>query len=102
MNMRKPIAVIAGVGPGNGAALAKRFAAGGYRPILLARDRSRLEQLAAELGDAVPIACDVSDASSCASAFARIAELGPVDALLFNAGSGVFKDVQQITAAEFE
>jgi NAD(P)-dependent dehydrogenase (short-subunit alcohol dehydrogenase family) len=28
--MKKPVCVVVGVGPGNGAALARRFAAGGY------------------------------------------------------------------------
>lgn len=30
MKERKPVAVVAGAGPGNGAALARRFADGGY------------------------------------------------------------------------
>lgn len=47
--------------------------------------------------------CDVSDPTSVAAAFDTIeADLGAVDVLLFNAGSGVFKSVEEITPAEFE
>ena len=35
--MEKPICAVVGVGPGNGAALARRFAAGGYAVALMAR-----------------------------------------------------------------
>ncbi len=35
--MSKPVCVVIGVGPGNGAALARRFAAEGYAVALLAR-----------------------------------------------------------------
>lgn len=43
------VAVIAGVGPGLGAALAQRFAAGGARVALLARTADYLDTLAGEL-----------------------------------------------------
>src|SRR5436853_364208 len=40
--MSEKICVVAGVGPGTGAALSRRFAAGGYRVAMLARDAGRL------------------------------------------------------------
>ncbi|MEE9255222.1 MAG: SDR family NAD(P)-dependent oxidoreductase [Pseudomonadales bacterium] len=48
--MSNPIALITGVGEGTGAALARRFAAGGYRVAMFARNRERLQALASELG----------------------------------------------------
>lgn len=40
---------------------------------------------------------------SVARAFAGIrAELGPVDVLIYNAGSGIFADVESITPEQFE
>src|SRR3546814_3400971 len=48
-NTLKPLAIITGVSPGTGAALARRFHAGGYRVAMLARDASRLGALAEEL-----------------------------------------------------
>ena len=103
MQERKPVAVVAGAGPGNGAALARRFADGGYAVALLARDAAKIADLAREIDGAVAYACDVSDPASVTAVFDAItAELGIVDVLLFNAGSGVFKSVEEITPAEFE
>jgi len=103
MKEHTPVAVVAGAGPGNGAALARRFADGGYAVALLARDVRKISELAGEIDGAVAYACDVSDPASVAAVFDAItAELGIVDVLLFNAGSGVFKSVEEITPAEFE
>ena len=103
MDVKKRVAVVAGVGPGNGAALARRFANGGYAVALLARDVAKAVELAAEIEGAVAYGCDVSDPSAVTNVFEKItAELGAVDVLLFNAGSGVFKSVEEITPAEFE
>src|SRR6476619_3071790 len=103
MKERKPVAVVAGAGPGNGAALARRFANGGYAVALLARNGVKIAGLAEQIDGAVAYACDVSDPASVGTVFARItADFGAVDVLLFNAGSGVFKSGEEITAAEFE
>jgi len=97
------VAVVAGVGPGNGTALARRFAAEGYRIALLARQKSSFASLAEELPLARGYECDVSDAATVAATFGAIrAELGEIEALLFNAGSGVFADVEAITPEQFE
>lgn len=51
MIANKPLALITGVGPRTGAALVRRFAEGGYRVAMLARDTERLAQLAQEIPD---------------------------------------------------
>ena len=80
----RPVAVVAGAGPGNGQALAHRFAEAGYAVALLARDSAKVEALAAEVANGRGYACDVGDAASVAATFAAIrADLGEVDALLF-------------------
>jgi NAD(P)-dependent dehydrogenase (short-subunit alcohol dehydrogenase family) len=97
------VAVVAGVGPGNGAKLARRFATGGYAVALLARDADKLEALASEIEGARGYVCDVTDPRSVDRAFKGItADLGPADVLLFNTGSGVFKGIEDITPDEFE
>jgi len=99
----RPVAVVAGAGPGNGQALARRFAEAGYAVALLARDLARVTALASEIRDARGYACDVGDAGSVSAAFANIrGDLGEVDVLLYNAGSGVFADVETITPEQFE
>ena len=89
-----PVCVIAGAGPGNGAAFARRFKQAGYRVALLARDESRLAALAADVGDAQAFACDVTDAASVTRALGAVREqLGPVEVLLYNAGGGQWGDI---------
>jgi NAD(P)-dependent dehydrogenase (short-subunit alcohol dehydrogenase family) len=103
MANEKPVAVIAGAGPGNGAAFARRFAGAGYAVALLARQRTSLASIQREIADSRGFECDVTQECSVSESFNRIrAELGEVDALLYNAGSGVFADVETITLAQFE
>ena len=95
--------VVAGVGPGNGAALAQRFASAGRRVAMLSRDQGRADALASTVQGARGYACDVSDAVSVKASFSAIsAELGEIGTLLYNAGSGVFADVESVTAEQFE
>jgi NAD(P)-dependent dehydrogenase (short-subunit alcohol dehydrogenase family) len=99
----KRVCAVVGVGPGNGAAFARRFAAEGYVVALLARGTSFTSELAGQLPGARPYACDVSDAESVARAFEAIrADLGEVEILVYNAGSGVWGTVEDISAADFE
>jgi NAD(P)-dependent dehydrogenase (short-subunit alcohol dehydrogenase family) len=103
MAAKTKVAVVAGVGPGNGAALTRRFSEADYAVAMLARTRESLEPLEREIEGARGFECDVSSAESVARAFARLrTELGPVDALLYNAGSGIFADVESITPQQFE
>ena len=99
----KPVSAIVGVGPGNGEAFARRFAADGYALALMARRSELTSRLAGELPLAKAYPCDVGDAASVAAAFERTrADLGDVDVLIFNAGSGVWGTVEEVTAADFE
>ncbi|HEX7841532.1 MAG TPA: SDR family NAD(P)-dependent oxidoreductase [Kofleriaceae bacterium] len=101
--MAKPVCVVAGVGPGNGAAFARRFAADGYAVALLARKLDTSRELAAALPDARAWACDVGDAASVGRTFDGIREaLGDPEVVIYNAGSGVFGGFDDVTAADFE
>jgi NADP-dependent 3-hydroxy acid dehydrogenase YdfG len=97
------VCAIVGVGPGNGAAFARRFAADGYSLALMARGREALEAMAAELPGSRAVACDAADPGSVGEAFAEVRrELGPVDVLLYNAGSGQWGNFQEITPEGLE
>ena len=99
----KKVCVVVGVGPGNGAALARRFAGEGYAVALLARTLETSGPLAATLPDARAFACDATDAAAVAQAFDAIErELGPVHTLVYNAGSGTWGTVEEIEPAAFE
>lgn len=103
MMANRKVAVVAGVGPGNGSALAKRFAQAGYAVALLARSRSSLEPVEQEIEGSRGFECDVASPESVARAFSSIrAGLGAVEVLLYNAGSGVFADIESVTPEQFE
>jgi NAD(P)-dependent dehydrogenase (short-subunit alcohol dehydrogenase family) len=99
----RPVCAVVGVGPGNGAALARRFAAEGFAVALLARKTELIQEIAATLPGARAFACDVGDAASVERAFASIrSDLGDVEVLVYNAGSGVWGNVEEVSAADFE
>ncbi len=100
---KKPVCAVVGIGPGNGAAFARRFAAEGYAVALLSRRMELAQDLASKLPGARAFACDATDGVSVDRAFAAIrAELGEVDVLIYNAGSGVWGTVEEVSEADFE
>jgi NAD(P)-dependent dehydrogenase (short-subunit alcohol dehydrogenase family) len=90
---RPKTAVVAGVGPGSGAAIARKLAKEGCSVGLIARSADYLKQLGDELrATKVPVASaktDVSDAGQVKNAFAKLRQaLGPIDLLVFHASAG--------------
>ncbi|MFQ5348649.1 MAG: SDR family NAD(P)-dependent oxidoreductase [Rhodothalassiaceae bacterium] len=101
--MSRPVCAILGVGPGNGLALARRFAAGGYEIALLSRSEDKLAHYAAAIEGAATFACDARDPGSVEAAFAAVAErLGPVKVLCYNAGAGGWAVPEETTVADME
>jgi NAD(P)-dependent dehydrogenase (short-subunit alcohol dehydrogenase family) len=101
-----PVAVVVGVGPGTGAALARRFAKD-YRVALVARSADYLKTLADEIralgGEALEAPADIANFSEVAGAFAAIREkLSDPEVLLYNAGSGTWGTIVDITAEQYE
>lgn len=85
------VCVVTGVGPGNGLAIVRRFARQGYKVAMLARNAQRLESWAEAEPNAYAFPTDITSQAQVASAFAKIREqLGPVDVLVHNAGTGSF------------
>ena len=100
---KRPVCAVVGVGPGNGEAFARRFAADGYAVALMARRTELTAKLAAELAGARSYACDVADEASVEAAFAAMrADLGDADVLIYNAGSGVWGNVEEVKAEDLE
>jgi short-subunit dehydrogenase len=86
-----PVALITGVGPGTGAAMARRFARGGYAVAMLARTPERLASLEQEIEHAHGYPCDVTDETQLDAAIAKVrADLGPPKVLIHNAVGGAF------------
>ncbi len=91
----KPLALITGVGPGTGSALVRRFAQGGYRVAMLARDAERLAALEREIPDTIAAPCDVSDPDALERVIAKV---GQPQAVVHNAVGGAFGTFEQIEA----
>nr|BFE35959.1 SDR family oxidoreductase [Actinomadura rugatobispora] len=104
--MRNQVVVVTGASAGVGRATARAFAARGARVALLARGRAGLEAAAADVeklgGTALPLTVDVADPSQVESAAERVErELGPIDAWVNNAFTGVFAPFDQVTPEEY-
>lgn len=100
------VAVIAGVGPGLGASLARKFAREGCAIALLARSADFLNRQAQELRQSgarvLPVPTDLTDAEAVAKAFALVRrELGPVSILINHVGSGVWGGFNELTPEGF-
>ncbi|MCE9648213.1 MAG: SDR family NAD(P)-dependent oxidoreductase [Parvibaculum sp.] len=95
--MAQPLLLVTGVGPGTGSAIVRRFAQGGYRVAMLARDGARLTALEKEIPGAHGFVCDVSDEVQVeATVNAVRAKLGTPEVLIHNAvggGWGTFLDI---------
>jgi NAD(P)-dependent dehydrogenase (short-subunit alcohol dehydrogenase family) len=103
---RRPVCAVLGVGPGLGAALARRFAKE-YAVALVARGEDKLVSIAAAIeaegGKALAVPADVAKAADISAAFDKIRrELGEVDALLYNAAMRPFGKLMDTKPSTFE
>ncbi len=93
--MSRPLALVTGATAGLGLGFAEALAARGHDLVLVARDRSRLERVAADLrtrhGGAVEVlAADLSDRAQLRPVEERVSDPArPVDLLVNNAGFGL-------------
>jgi NAD(P)-dependent dehydrogenase (short-subunit alcohol dehydrogenase family) len=99
--MSEKVCLISGVGPGTGAALARRFAEGGYTVAMLARNQERLSELEAEIDGSKGYVCDVSDEDAVNATVAEVvATQGQPEILLHNAVRGTFGNFLEMKPAD--
>jgi short-subunit dehydrogenase len=97
MSSEKPVVVVTGVGPGTGAAIARRFAAGGYAVAMLARTRERLAALEREIAASKGYPCDVTDVAQVDATLDAVRrDLGQPKVLIHNAVGGAFDNFMEI------
>lgn len=101
--MTNPVCLITGAGDGTGAAMARRFAQGGYRVAMLARTEERLRRLEKEIPGSRGYVCDIADLDALRASVERArADLGPITAAVHNAAQGAFKTILEADAETFE
>jgi NADP-dependent 3-hydroxy acid dehydrogenase YdfG len=101
------VAAVLGVGPGLGAAVARRFAKEGYAVALMARRAESLREIEQSIvaagGKAISVAVDAADAASVAAAFADVrARLGDPEVFVHNASAFQRGSVLDLTPEQVE
>jgi NAD(P)-dependent dehydrogenase (short-subunit alcohol dehydrogenase family) len=101
------VAVILGVGPGLGAAVAQRFAREGFAVGMMAREKERLGKVREEIedarGTALAVSADATDAASVASAFEQVREeLGNPEVFVYNAGAFEMGGILELSPEQFD
>ena len=100
-------AAILGVGPGLGAAVARRFAREGFSVALMARREESVSDVRREIedagGTALPIPTDATDPASVAAAFERTrSELGDPGVFVYNAGAFQMGGILDLSPETFD
>jgi NAD(P)-dependent dehydrogenase (short-subunit alcohol dehydrogenase family) len=101
------VAAVLGVGPGLGAAIARRFAREGFAVALMARREESMAAVREEIedsgGEALPVTTDATDPDSVATAFERVrAELGDPEVFVYNAGAFQMGGVLEVSPDMFD
>lgn len=105
MNKDKPVCLVTGVGPehGTGAEIARRFAAGGYRVAMLARNTANLAALEKKYEHTKAFPCDVSDLDALVKTVARVrSELGDPAVVVHNAPRAVRGSILELDPDDLE
>jgi len=106
MSDGKEVALLVGAGDAIGAAVAKRFALGGFSVCVARRDAAKSHQLGDELKkagcDFHAFSVDARNEAEVQELFAKVEkEVGPIEVCLFNAGSNVNKPLLETTEKLF-
>ena len=103
--MSKPVCLVTGVGPegGTGAETARRFAEGGYRVAMLARNADNLSALAGKYEDTRAYGCDVADLDALVETVSRVkAEMGAPRVVVHNALRSTRGGILEVDPADLE
>ena len=100
------VALLVGAGDAIGAAVARRFAKGGYTVCIGRRNGEKSAALAEEIardgGRLMPFSVDARSEEEVKGLFAKVeADIGPVEVCLFNAGANVKEAVTDTSAELF-
>jgi NAD(P)-dependent dehydrogenase (short-subunit alcohol dehydrogenase family) len=104
--MSDRVAAVLGVGPGLGAAVARRFAGEGFGVALMARKESVAdvrEEIEGGGSTALSVSADATDPDSVARAFERVrGELGDPEVFVYNAGAFQMGGILDLSPEQFD
>src|ERR1044072_3956908 len=100
------VALLVGAGDAIGAAVARRFAAGGLQVCVARRDATKakalIDEVAADGGKLQAFSVDARQEAAIEDLFAKVErEVGPIDVCLYNAGSNVNTPLLETTETLF-
>jgi NAD(P)-dependent dehydrogenase (short-subunit alcohol dehydrogenase family) len=100
------VVLLVGAGDAIGAAVAQRFADGGYKVVIARRDAEKSRELVNELTkagrDVRAVSVDARQEADVQALFAKVErEIGPIEVCLYNAGSNVAKPLLDTTEKLF-
>jgi NAD(P)-dependent dehydrogenase (short-subunit alcohol dehydrogenase family) len=106
MTKSRGVAILVGAGDAIGAAVARRFAQGGYAVCICRRDAAKsqalVDELKAEGQEIYAFSVDARQEKEVQDLFTRVeSEIGPIEVCLFNAGSNVNKPLIETTEKLF-
>ncbi len=105
--MNGKTAAILGVGPGLGAAVARRFAREGFAVALMARREESVAGVRGQIedagGSALPVSADATDPASVAAAFVEVRDtLGNPEVFVYNAGAFQMGGILDLSPEKFD
>jgi NAD(P)-dependent dehydrogenase (short-subunit alcohol dehydrogenase family) len=101
-SVRGRVVIVTGASSGLGEHFGRKLAEEGAKVVLAARRTERLERIAAEIGDAMVVPCDITVDDDCRALVERTVErFGRVDVLVNNAGISKPNRVENETADDF-
>jgi NAD(P)-dependent dehydrogenase (short-subunit alcohol dehydrogenase family) len=105
--MSDRVAAVLGVGPGLGAAVARRFAGEGFGVALMARREESVAEIRKEIegggGTALPVSPDATDPDSVAAACELVRrEVGDPEVFVYNAGALQMGGIPDLSPEQFD
>jgi NAD(P)-dependent dehydrogenase (short-subunit alcohol dehydrogenase family) len=105
--MSDRVAAVLGVGPGLGAAVARRFAGEGFGVALMARTEESVAGVREEIeeggGTALSVSTDATNPDSVAEAFERVrGEIGDPEVFVYNAGAFQIGGILDLSPEQFD